>query len=1142
MKRLKKLIARCHERHINQLQQRKTSVAPAVYNIGIPYEYTVHYSHGRSVKLQELEEANISFSPIGRAHENNPDLRSYTGKRDNQLSKTQTIGSWEPHRWRKSWGIQVYTGIPSERYGTQWHDVNIRYEAICDAPDTVFTCIEALTNAVVNPLLTITKSGSIRLSFRVPDYLHPHEEKERLYIYRHTPTTDDPDQNTLYVEILGEKGYSRWDARYEILLGDLLDPPIISKDLLFAPIDILRDLLHEPSKEKQGASKPNKINVKGVYNQPPLTLGSRRLDLAKEAFLKRGYTYIQQNNDFHHWTLHDTIDRNKHITLWDRNGTVWVRAAAPGFGLPIETTPITDIWKDTGILPQIPTAVMPSSHNVLAVRQGEISPLAIKRPIPILSKEDHTENKIPDLIQNTTELQDLYNSEARILGLKTDVDTVENSHIESYLPKDCAICLNAQTPKRAKKIEQDLKEQNVPSYTQWKPRKYLWEQVKEIPINDRIAEPFKHGNVCIDAERCDALIEKGGEPNETICPQCPVHKECKQHGYLSQITTLQNSNIQVLAFPYLFFSPQYNTLAEEILKPIHNTHRFCIVDATKHPNLFLKHRLAIEMLKEWSEDWKDEPLGNFSSLLLIALQVKGRFDDESVGRIRSVLQAFQPQEEVICKQMCQVNIPCKVVERGYVDPDTGKELSQFTIVFDTGHDAYIPIDDRAENTLKALNLPFLQLQSFEVNKKIKVPMQMAQAIQLGALNIETVEKIKNFPTVCSNPSWTVWHQLKSFYRYFKQDEDARVMWDKKVFEYQIPPVLHPNIKRLLVISKNLSEQYLSRIFPGEVVEVKHLDQTQWTQGNKFFQIRTGIYPQETILDYNENWDVIGFSETGNRFFTGVLKEIEKDPTISHAIITYSAAIKQLTEIINRENVYFLQHPIDNTKYNNILEKTQVTWIIGAPEIPQGRIWRTAQTQFGSDEIALKYEKDTETGLYIDERMQHIYEQNITEVLRQTLANLQLDRLTGKTVILLSGLAVPSITYNAETLLFDWEDFEVADGLNKLPEVIATRQQFEKDRYNLTAKSSRQEVERVLGCSPRQANRVLQKFRGGARLRVPFRDQILSLLTDGNKKTSELVYAIEGNPEAVKNELKRLIDRGEIVRVQRGLYASTKDST
>ena len=90
--------------------------------------------------------------------------------------------------------------------------------------------------------------------------------------------------------------------------------------------------------------------------------------------------------------------------------------------------------------------------------------------------------------------------------------------------------------------------------------------------------------------------------------------------------------------------------------------------------------------------------------------------------------------------------------------------------------------------------------------------------------------------------------------------------------------------------------------------------------------------------------------------------------------------------------------------------------------------------------------------------------------------------------------------------FDWEDFEVAGGFDKLPEVIATRERFEAERANLTADSNREEVERVLGCSSRQANRILKKFRGGKPLRVPFREQILSLLSDGEKKDSRTRYS------------------------------------
>lgn len=63
-----------------------------------------------------------------------------------------------------------------------------------------------------------------------------------------------------------------------------------------------------------------------------------------------------------------------------------------------------------------------------------------------------------------------------------------------------------------------------------------------------------------------------------------------------------------------------------------------------------------------------------------------------------------------------------------------------------------------------------------------------------------------------------------------------------------------------------------------------------------------------------------------------------------------------------------------------------------------------------------------------------------------------------------------------------------------------------------------------------------KFRGGKPLRVPLRNQIFSLLAKGERKTSELIDAIEGHPGSIKNELKRLVNTGEIVKVRRSMYA------
>jgi predicted transcriptional regulator len=65
---------------------------------------------------------------------------------------------------------------------------------------------------------------------------------------------------------------------------------------------------------------------------------------------------------------------------------------------------------------------------------------------------------------------------------------------------------------------------------------------------------------------------------------------------------------------------------------------------------------------------------------------------------------------------------------------------------------------------------------------------------------------------------------------------------------------------------------------------------------------------------------------------------------------------------------------------------------------------------------------------------------------------------------------------------------------------------------------------------------LNKLRGGNIPRVLFREQIISILADGAKKTSEIAEAIEGHPKAVNSELTRLVVAGDIVKVRRGMYA------
>ena len=337
---LQDMIARCHHRHEQPLKQQKSIVEPLLYK-GFPYHFRVYCAHRSPVMLQDLEAADISFMPIGQVPGNDRPPRSFGGER---FSKRQQATDWETLRWHKSWGIYVYTGIPSAREGAPWHDIDFKYEAIRAAPDAVFACVEALVDAVANPLLVMSKSGGLRFSCRIPGYPHPNTQQARLYIHKHAPTSVNPHQHDTYLEILGEKGYSCWDGRYEILLGDLLDPPMISKEVLFPPIDAFRVALHKPM--------PQNIQHEESTSDAPYSLGSGKLDLAKEAFFKRGFSYVKQADGFHYWGIRrDGEPNNTEVSLWESEGSVWICASTSDTGLPVETTPITDVWNDTGILP-----------------------------------------------------------------------------------------------------------------------------------------------------------------------------------------------------------------------------------------------------------------------------------------------------------------------------------------------------------------------------------------------------------------------------------------------------------------------------------------------------------------------------------------------------------------------------------------------------------------------------------------------------------------------------------------------------------------------------------------------------------------------------------------------------------------------
>ena len=1070
--------------------------------------------------------------PLGGrpGHERVP--QSFAGER---FLSRQRMADWNMRLWHTSWGIRMYTGAPSERNGARWHDFEFKYEALCAAPDAVLACIETLVNIVANPLLTMTETGGLRLSCRIPDYLHPNTEASRLYIYKDTLMPENLYRRDVYLEILGEAGHSPWDARCEILSGDLLNPPVIAKEILFASIAALRTELHAPNPLGPERLKPTSPTV--ITSVP--SLGSVKLNLAKEAFLKRGFSYIGRENNIHYWRQRHRENTDTDVLLWERYERVWIRAVTSDLGLPTEDTLITDVWDNTGILPPI-AAELPVSDTVLAVREGTLSPLAIKRPSPVLQKSEGAEKVYEPLGKSISQIKRIFETDKRVIGLLAETDARSNYEVESQLLKSGSVAFSAAYPIVEEAVKH-VQRQNLTSVARWRHVRFLWDQVKEIPVEERMANPFQHGNVCEDPERFSALVGKGVNARETLCPECPVYTECQERGYLSQPATLQRAKTQIFGFERTFVDPQELAVSEKLLEPIDDTERLCIGSSVRMDMLFLDCSMSRKKLEEWRINWQGYTLGNFARALLNTLEIESEPGDFVVRRIRTIVQSFQQHEAEIVSQMCQINVRGRIVEQGVVDEETGEELARFRIAFEGDTFAYIPLDSKTADRLTAKRLPIFQLDSFVLDEDTSIPMSIQQAIGLGILDMGTVEKIQEFPDVYRNPNWTFWHQLKRFFGHYPRDADAPMMWYDEILQFWVPPVIHPSAKRLLLTSSTLSEQVLTKAFPSEESEFLHINSAPWIAGNQVFQIRSGVHTLRTLLDYDNTWDVIGLTKMGERFFLGICAEIQRDPSVKHAIITQEPIITQLKEVGKKENVCLVTEFRKLGNSETAFEAAEVVWIVGAPHWEPGAIWNQAQVLYGNDEEPLNYEADPDFQHYKDERVQSTYIERVAELITYIVGCAGLSRLSNKKVVLVSSLQIPDITDRPETLLFDWEDFEVAGGLDKLAETIAIRERFEIEREHLTSESPREDVERILGCSQRQANRVLQKLRGGAP-RVTFREQILSLLTDGEKKAAEMTAAIDGHPQAIHKELQRLTKIGEIVKVRWGVYALPKASS
>ena len=93
------------------------------------------------------------------------------------------------------------------------------------------------------------------------------------------------------------------------------------------------------------------------------------------------------------------------------------------------------------------------SDKVHIVREGKLSPLAIKRPSPVLYKSEQTEKVNKTLAKNGVQIQEIFDRTDRILGLIAEAGTKKHYDAVSHASNDGSACLNVPTYEIAEELE-----------------------------------------------------------------------------------------------------------------------------------------------------------------------------------------------------------------------------------------------------------------------------------------------------------------------------------------------------------------------------------------------------------------------------------------------------------------------------------------------------------------------------------------------------------------------------------------------------------------------------------------------------------------------------------------------------------------
>lgn len=945
-------LQRCIQRYENPLLALKTRVFHHRdgHTRHRAARYAVAYAAGKTIDPEKLACAGIGFMPIGK---NGHCLEYYTRpKADKDWETTYGVDDWKPKSWRDAYGLQIYTGIPSGNLTS----LDFEYEIIRDHPQPFLDTLSRLCELTENPLLVISKSGGLRFECRTPGYVHRKTEQRYVATWK-----NHSEHKELYLEIFGEKGLSRYDARYEIYTGSLLDIPVIDPHALFEIVDQLREQIGVPRPEKVPAKRKPTQTPEKREKAPHTAAPVKIVDGLPEGIAwreRKDGSFESVRGDY---PCEVTKHRKSH-------------GAAQYYKQP--DGQIDAFCHNC----QQPWIVKPSDRaaRINEIRAGRLSPLAINRLPSKLAAMEQFSGVFDTLAKAREKIAEILKSSARVFGFRADTGVGKNHENASYVIDGGPLLQTPPTGELAAEQEVRMSERGIAVF-RYRGLMYHWQDGEDVHLR------FPHDAPCIQASRCEAYRQKGGNMYQVICPSCPVLSECLIAGYRSQANQAAMAAAVLMPIPDVFTNPTYRGFLKPYLAAYMGTERLCIVDEADVFKLFVECRLTKVRLKAIMAMWKDHTVAEFAEKVLTLCEIH-----EAPYKIAAVLSDYTETElQVIKRRLQQVKVD--------VVSSFGGTETRVMSLDDAVKDGYISAVTDAD---------------------------IAGLIEVGG-------------------NWGLIDQLQAFFNHYSRPEDAPMAYHGGVLRWVVPPVVDEKVWKLGFMSATLNGELLQRALPD--AEMHDLPPVGWEDGAEVYQLRTHKAPRRTVyelekseVDGKEKWVPMGFSDTGRRLWHLAEQEIRSTPEKRHGIISYKQVLEWITPEISELGVEAVANFGGLVGLDTKFENVDTLWVLFAPEVPPSELEWNARMVFGNDTERLSFERG-EDGHWIDGRVQQVFDACVIAELVQAVGRGRLV-LYAKRVVVVSAHHLPGITERA--VLFDETDWEVAGGLANLASVVADREAAE----------------------------------------------------------------------------------------------------